>query len=128
MFMRTALVAVGLLLGTSVMAQGRVDYLENCSACHGRFAAGDGPLTGVLLVPVPDLRRISAMSNGIFPADYVYQVIDGSEMFLSHGDRFMPVWGSEFWLQEGADEQAEAAVRQRILNLLDFLASIQLTE
>jgi mono/diheme cytochrome c family protein len=128
MFMRTALVAVGLLLGTSVMAQGRVDYLENCSACHGRFAAGDGPLTGVLLVPVPDLRRISAMSNGIFPADYVYQVIDGREMFLSHGDRFMPVWGSEFWLQEGADEQAEAAVRQRILNLLDFLASIQLTE
>ena len=128
MFTRAALVAVGLLLGTSVMAQGRVDYLENCSACHGRFAAGDGPLTGVLLVPVPDLRRISAMSDGIFPADYVYQVIDGREQFLSHGDRFMPVWGSEFWLQEGGDEQAEAAVRQRILDLVDFLASIQLTE
>jgi len=128
MFTRATLVAVGLLLGSSAMAQGRVNYLENCSACHGRFAAGDGPLTGVLLVPVPDLRRLSAMSGGIFPADYVYQVIDGREQFLSHGDRFMPVWGSEFWLQEGADEQAEAAVGRRIQSLVDYLASIQLTE
>ena len=128
MFTRAALVAVGLLAGSSVMAQGRVDYLENCSACHGRFAAGDGPLTGVLLVPVPDLRRLSAMSGGVFPADYAYKVIDGREQFLSHGDRFMPVWGSEFWLQEGGDEQAETAVRQRILGLVEFLASIQLLD
>ncbi len=128
MFTRAAMLAFGLLVGTSVMAQGRVDYLENCSACHGRFAAGDGPLTGVLLVPVPDLRRLSTLSGGSFPADYVYQVIDGRKQFLSHGDRFMPVWGSEFWLQAGADEQAEAAVRKRILNLLDYLVSIQLTE
>lgn len=128
MFTRAVLVAVGLLLGSSAMAQGRVDYLENCSACHGRFAAGDGPLTGVLLVPVPDLRRLSILSGGSFPADYVYQVIDGRQQFLSHGDRFMPVWGSEFWLQEGADEQAEVAVRQRIQELVEFLASIQLPE
>lgn len=126
--MRAMLLVVGLLLGSSTMGQGRVDYLENCSACHGRFAAGDGPLTGVLLVPVPDLRRMSTLSGGSFPADYVYQVIDGRKQFLSHGDRFMPVWGSEFWLQEGADDEAEAAVRQRIQDLVDFLASIQLAE
>lgn len=68
------------------------------------------------------------MSGGSFPADYVYQVIDGRKQFLSHGDRFMPVWGSEFWLQEGADEAAEVAVRRRIQDLVAYLASIQLTE
>lgn len=128
MFSRGALVAIGLLLCGTVLAEGRISYVENCSACHGRFAAGDGPLTGVLLVPVPDLRRLSVMSGGSFPADYVYQVIDGRKQFLSHGDRFMPVWGSEFWLQEGADEAAEVAVRRRIQDLVAYLASIQLTE
>lgn len=126
--MRALLLVGGLATGLSAMAQGRTLYLENCSACHGRQAAGDGPLGTVLRIPIPDLRRTARLAGGTFPADYVYQVIDGREMFPSHGDRYMPVWGSEFWLEAGADAQAEEVVAARIQALVDYLETIQLGE
>jgi mono/diheme cytochrome c family protein len=122
------LLVAGLLLCGSAMAQGRVLYLENCAACHGTHGAGDGAVAKVLTVRVPDLRRISALSGGRFPEDWVRSVVDGREQILSHGDRAMPVWGSEFWLEEGGDEAAEAATRARIRELVDYLASIQVTD
>jgi hypothetical protein len=128
MFRRPLLVLGGLLLSATVMAQGRVIYLENCAACHGLYAAGDGPVAAVLVVPVPDLRRLSVHSAGTYPDQWVRRVIDGREQILSHGDRYMPVWGSEFWLREGGDEQAEQAVLARIQDLVDYLATIQLTD
>lgn len=128
MFKPALLVLAGLLLGSTAMAQGRLLYLENCVACHGLYGGGDGPVAGVLKVGVPDLRDLSARSGGSYPDEWVRRVIDGQEQILSHGDRFMPVWGSEFWLQEGADEEAEEAVRRRIQDLVDYLASIQMTD
>jgi mono/diheme cytochrome c family protein len=128
MFKPALLVLAGLLLSSTAMAQGRLLYLENCVACHGLYGGGDGPVAGVLKVGVPDLRYLSALSGGSYPDERVRRVIDGQDQILSHGDRFMPVWGSEFWLQEGADEEAEEAVRRRIQDLVDYLASIQMTD
>lgn len=128
MFKLSLPVLVGLVLSSAAMAQGRLLYLENCVACHGLYGGGDGPVAGVLKVGVPDLRYLSALAGGTYPDERVRRVIDGQEQILSHGDRYMPVWGSEFWLQEGADEQAEQAVGRRIQDLVDYLASIQLTD
>jgi mono/diheme cytochrome c family protein len=118
----------GLLLCGAAVAQGRVLYLENCAACHGQSGAGDGALAKVLIVDVPDLRHLSALSGGRFPEDWVRSVIDGREQILSHGDRTMPVWGSEFWLEEGGDDDAELETRARIRDLTDYLASIQVAD
>ncbi len=128
MFKLSLPVLAGLVLSSAAMAQGRLLYLENCVACHGLYGGGDGPVAGVLKVGVPDLRYLSALAGGTYPDERVRRVIDGQEQILSHGDRYMPVWGSEFWLQEGADEQAEQAVGRRIQDLVDYLASIQLTD
>lgn len=128
MFRRSLLVLGGLLLSAAAMAQGRVLYLENCAACHGFYGGGDGPVAPVLVVGVPDLRRLSVRSEGTYPDQWVRRVIDGREQIPSHGDRYMPVWGSEFWLREGGDEQAEQEVRRRIQDLVDYLATIQLTD
>jgi len=128
MFRRPLLVLGGLLLSATAIAQGRVLYLENCVACHGLYGGGDGPVATVLVVGVPDLRQLSVRSAGAYPDQWVRRVIDGREQILSHGDRYMPVWGSEFWLREGGDEQAEQPVRRRIQDLVDYLATIQLTD
>ena len=128
MFKLSLPVLAGLVLSSVAMAQGRLLYLENCVACHGLYGGGDGPVGGVLKVGVPDLRYLSALAGGTYPDERVRRVIDGQEQILSHGDRYMPVWGSEFWLQEGADEQAEQAVGRRIQDLVDYLSSIQLTD
>lgn len=125
---RWALLSGLCLLAGSVMADGRVAYLQNCAACHGRFAGGDGPATAALAIPVPDLRRLSSRHAGEFPAERVAQVIDGRETFAAHGDRTMPVWGTEFWLQEGCDNGAEQKAALRVRELVDYLASIQLPD
>ncbi len=42
-----------------------------------------------------------------------------------YGTRFMPVWGYEFWVEEGADEAAEENVEIIISNLIDYIETIQ---
>lgn len=112
-----------------VSYSGRALYAENCSACHGVSAGGDGPVASIIAVPVPDLRRLAARNGGIFPTEEVYKTIDGRDLDISaHGDRYMPVWGKEFWLSEGGDETANLKTRKRIEALVEFLSSIQVIE
>ena len=44
---------------------------------------------------------------------------------IAHGTRYMPVWGYEFWVEEGADVVAEEEARIMIDRLVNFLQSIQ---
>jgi len=37
----------------------------------------------------------------------------------------MPVWGYEFWVEEGADPEAEDRVDTIVRNLVDYIRSIQ---
>jgi len=46
-------------------------------------------------------------------------------MVIAHGTRYMPVWGYEFWVEEGADIVAEEEARIMIDRLVNFLESIQ---
>ena len=122
---------VGVLTLGPVAAQemsysGMALYVENCSACHGVYGGGDGPVAGILAVSVPDLRLIAERAGGTFPRDRVYYTVDGRELGTpAHGDRRMPIWGKAFWLEEGADDQAETRVTARIEALVEFLVSIQ---
>jgi hypothetical protein len=78
-----------------------------------------------LNVAVPDLTRISAR-YGEFPAMLIRDVIDGRGIDKrAHGTREMPVWGYEFWVEEGADVNAERAVRNAISKLVEYLQSVQ---
>lgn len=138
MRVRKFLAAVGLALASMPgvsMSFEAVDLLDYsgaelfqrfCASCHGESARGDGPVSRSLAAVVPDLTRISERNGGQFPAARIRETIDGRAMVVeAHGTRFMPVWGYEFWIEEGADIEAEAAARQVIARLIEYLGSIQ---
>lgn len=97
-----------------------------CASCHGTGARGNGPVASSLNVAVPDLTLIASSRGGEFPVALVRDVIDGRGIDVrAHGTRTMPVWGHEFWVDEGADVTAQTAVREAITKLVDHLRSIQ---
>mgnify|MGYP003578200982 FL=1 len=99
-----------------------------CASCHGTAAHGDGPVAASLNVAVADLTTIGAR-YGEFPAMLIRDVIDGRGIDKrAHGTRTMPVWGYEFWVEEGGDVNAQRAVRDAINKLVEHLRSIQRTE
>src|SRR5689334_23399795 len=72
-----------------------------CASCHGAQAHGDGPVSRSLNVAVPDLTTIAAR-YGEFPAGQIRDMIDGRGIDVrAHGTRTMPVWGYEFWVEDG---------------------------
>lgn len=103
-------------------------YERFCASCHGAQARGDGPVSRSLNVAVPDLTTIAAR-YGEFPAGLVRDVIDGRGIDTrAHGTREMPVWGYEFWVEEGGDVSAQRAARSAINKLVEHLRSLQRTD
>jgi mono/diheme cytochrome c family protein len=130
-------IAAAALLGTAALtsrafeAVSLADYTGEelfqrfCAACHGEMAHGDGPVARTLSVIVPDLTLITRR-YGEFPAARIRETIDGrGVMVAAHGTRVMPVWGYEFWVEEGADRTAQQEARETIDKLVDYLRSIQ---
>jgi mono/diheme cytochrome c family protein len=129
--LRLALCAAA--LGFPALAQdaaepaGQMEYLYNCSACHGETALGDGPIARYLNVETPGLTRLAAENGGAFPMLHVIDVIDGRTDVGPHGS-IMPIWGDRFTataLQDAGRLRAEVIVRGRILSLARYLETIQ---
>ena len=95
-----------------------------CAACHGVSATGDGPVAPSLLVQVPDLTQLNARGRE-FSRFSIREIVDGRSPVVAHGTRRMPVWGREFWFEEGADIEAERRSREIIERLIDYLETIQ---
>jgi len=96
-----------------------------CASCHGASARGNGPVAATLSTAVPDLTAI-ADRYGEFPVGLIREVVDGRGVEVrAHGTRDMPVWGYEFWVEEGGDVVAQTAVRDAIDKLVEFLRSLQ---
>jgi mono/diheme cytochrome c family protein len=101
---------------------GKQMYKDYCASCHGFDGRGHGPVADSLIKPVPDLTTLAKRHGGKFPEEYVTSVLRFGPGFSAHGSSEMPVWGPIF---QYLDNYNEAAVRQRIKNLCDFLESIQ---
>jgi mono/diheme cytochrome c family protein len=100
-------------------------FLKYCSACHGESGRGDGPVAHGLVTMVPDLTAISRHYGG-FPTQLVRDTIDGRGARVdAHGTRTMPVWGYEFWVEEGGDVVAQREMKEVIAKLVDYIRSIQ---
>lgn len=110
-----------------VAAVGKPLYEDNCMACHGHTAKGDGPMVtfGLLMVAPPDLTQLSKQKSGEFPFWKTYRVIDGRENIKAHGTSDMPMWGDEFRLEAGSSLMRQTEVRGKILALVYYLQSIQ---
>jgi mono/diheme cytochrome c family protein len=120
-----------ILLATNVNAQvideysGQETFMRYCAACHGESGMGDGPVAAGLPITVPDLTLLQQRTGDKFEEDLLRKIIDGREVVIVHGTRYMPVWGYEFWVEEGGDEAARERVQIIVDNLVEYLRSIQ---
>jgi len=134
--MRTLLTTLFIMAAWSIPAQAQVfevysgeeTYFRFCASCHGESAEGDGPVAANLSILVPDLTRLRQRQGTKLNEDTLRRIIDGRDVVVSHGTRIMPVWGFEFWVEEGADDAAEKSVKTIIQNLIDYLMSIQIEQ
>lgn len=96
-------------------------YRAHCAPCHGATGKGDGPMTSVMKMKMPDLTALAKNNGGQFPAANIRKTITGDDVIASHGSREMPIWGPIFHQVE--DDRDYGNVR--IQNLVNFLQSIQ---
>jgi len=106
-------------------ASGQQTYKHYCASCHGVGARGNGPAAFMLKTTPPDLTTLANRHGGKFPYDYVSDVLRFGTRIRSHGSSDMPIWGPIFG---SIDNYEEVAVRKRIKNLSDYLASLQQKE
>jgi mono/diheme cytochrome c family protein len=105
---------------------GEQEYMRSCGTCHGVDGTSNTPFSDLLTVAPPDLTTLAANNDGVFPMLQVIHMIDGRSGLRGHGSE-MPIWGDRY--ADDADLAgtygAELIVRGRVLELAEYLASIQ---
>ena len=101
---------------------GKEMYMNQCAACHGAEAKGDGPAAPALKTPPTDLTSLAKKNNGKFPANHVYSSIVGDLNVPAHGTAEMPMWGNVY---RSMSKGHESEVQQRISNLTRYIQSLQ---
>jgi mono/diheme cytochrome c family protein len=111
---------------------GKTEYEANCSGCHGPAGKGDGPVATLYAGKSLDLTTLTKRNAGVFPAQRMYEIIDGRAEVAAHGPRAMPVWGREYRAQAadlppelGLFDLRGAVARAKIVALVDYLYRIQ---
>ncbi len=109
---------------------GKMEFQKNCAACHGIGGKGDGPFIEFLKQSPPDLTLLSKNNGGVFPQERVYEWIRDPQKIRAHGTDEMPIWGERYSREiieyYGPDYTGPgSSVRQRILELVFYLGSIQ---
>lgn len=121
-----ALVCLMPMGSASADSSAKKDYLDNCARCHG--ADGTGHVATMRSVPgyaSVDLTQLSKGNRGRFPRQKVYDTIEGRKRFPAHFIGDMPTWGLRYREDQKLDPQAEARVKRRISDLVDYIESIQ---
>jgi mono/diheme cytochrome c family protein len=103
-------------------ASGAEMYTNYCAVCHGKDGKGNGPATPALKIAPTDLTTLAQKNGGKYPALHVTSVIRGEGDLPAHGSKDMPVWGPLFWRMS---QGHEAEVQQRIVNLNQYIESLQ---
>ena len=106
-----------------VIIDGKIEYEENCTGCHGLAGKGDGPLADILITRPPDLTGIAKRNGGVFPFWTIYDIIGGEKPVRAHQFSAMPIWGSRFRAEEKTRYAPPTHIR--ILLLTHYLESLQ---
>ncbi len=128
--MRALGVIAALCLAAPALAQdaerGARLYDQHCAVCHGIDLRGGGPMAEVLLVPPPDLTRISQRYEG-FPRVGIAWIIDGRDPILSHGGG-MPIFGYVFGEMSAVMRSPGGQTlltAPEVVDLVEYLESVQ---
>lgn len=106
---------------------GRSVYRDKCAACHGTSGKGDGPLVSELETAPPDLTRIAARRDGVWPMLEVMAIVDGyTKRFLPGSE--MPIY-DEFLEGNLVSFDTGNGVRQKapagLLAIVRYLETLQ---
>jgi mono/diheme cytochrome c family protein len=122
----TACASTGKAVHDPEQMSGMEMYQQLCASCHGVSGRGDGPVSSLIKIGVPDLTRLAHRDGSEFPAEDVRRTIDGRWDRRAHGARDMPVWGWQLYDSSASDDvQERAVVDSMIGRLVDYLRSIQ---
>ena len=103
-------------------------FVRYCASCHGSDGRGEGPVAPALRTAPPDLTRIAARRGGSFPQSEIWSFIDGRFAIAAHGSRAMPVWGERWSERIPEAGVSDEVVRGKIVVLVEYLKSIQVSE
>ncbi|MBI3758356.1 MAG: cytochrome c [Deltaproteobacteria bacterium] len=113
------------------LISGKSDFREYCQQCHGPTGIGNGPVAPALKKKPANLTLLSKNNGGVFPAEEVYNFIDGSKTAEGHGTREMPIWGSAFMSRQashagtGGPPLSEEQVKKKIERLVAYVKTLQ---
>lgn len=124
-----SLIAVPVTLGfgaSQAQADGEGEFMRSCAVCHGADGRSNTSFSDLLTVAPPNLTTLAADNDGEFPMLRVIQMIDGRSGLRGHGSE-MPIWGDRYVGEADMAGQygAELIVRGRVLELAEYIASIQ---
>jgi mono/diheme cytochrome c family protein len=121
--------ALGVARAAAQTIPGEQDYKNNCAVCHGPLGKGDGEAVEVLPALKPkDLSQLTKENHGVFPAQDIYQAIDGRDNIAAHelGENRMPTWGVNWQLGVGQpNPTSEGATHKRIQDLVSYIKTLQ---
>jgi len=104
-------------------ASGKEMFTQYCAPCHGADGKGNGPAASAMKTAPTDLTQLAKKHDGKFPANSVASVLKfGGGGTGAHGSADMPVWGPLF---QSLDKYHDAAVQQRISNIVNYIESLQ---
>lgn len=103
-------------------ASGKDMFTQYCAPCHGADGKGNGPAASAMKTAPTDLTQLTKTHEGKFPANNLASVLKFGSGPGAHGSADMPVWGPLF---KSLDKYHDAAVQQRISNLVNYIESIQ---
>jgi len=124
-FLCAALLYLPLSSQAAETDSGRTLYLKYCSSCLGQDGKGNGPVSSVLKVKVPDLTMLKKNNKGVFPLARVISSIDGSRVVRSHGDPTMPVWGEVFKEELKGEKYRELTTLLKTKVIAEYIATFQ---
>lgn len=100
-------------------------YRQYCASCHGLQADGRGPVAPALRDRPTDLTQLAETYGSPLPKAALVQIIDGRDMARAHGSSDMPVWGERLEGETPPGPTKEAARRQTLLLIVEYLQAIQ---
>lgn len=125
-----ALLTAGCMTQTDTgAANGRVLFNDNCAACHGNKADGNGPLAPKLALWPANLTELSLRNDGIFPADDVIAKVHGYQGADHFAD--MPSFGSVFTgptVEWKTADGASIPTTENLILLVKYLETLQVSE
>jgi mono/diheme cytochrome c family protein len=101
---------------------GQEEYTAYCAGCHGQDGRGKGRSSAYCSVPPADLTQLAQRNNGIYPAEWICEVLRHGTGHAPRGQGYMPTWEP---LLKSMNGDPPGVTEVRIQSLAAFIRTLQ---